>query len=272
MRSSTTDPTALIDEFNARHGTAFTVRSRFPSGLQGGAFMLAEATGRRAVLKCGSPADVDVLAAAVRRMRAAGYPTPDWLGHGWSAASPYSVSEFVDGRSATPLTVATVPLLIEVLERQAGVDPGRDVGWSERIARPDRPDVPELVRRFDRLTATPVDLPRTDAVHGDFNTCNVLLDRGRVSGVIDVTELGRGTRVYDYACLLREAYVEGYGDEVTAAIRTAATAVAGPAVLAACAASAAYFIVRFKQVHEPRRMPEIVDRLVRMADDLALHV
>jgi Phosphotransferase enzyme family len=278
--ASPTDPAGLVDEFNARHTTTFALGARFDSGLQGGAWSLVDGDGRRAVLKRGSPDDVEALAAAVERVRAAGYPTPPWLGCGRWSGQPYSISEFVEGRGATPLTTATVPLLLDVLERQAGVDPGRDVGWSERIARPERPDVtgrpdiagPDiagLVDRFDRLTAVPVVLPRTDLVHGDFNTCNVLLAGGRVSGVIDVTDMGCGTRVYDYACLLRESYVEGYGTGVTDALWRAAAAVAGHAVLAACAASAAYFIVRFKQVHEPWRMSEVVERLCRMADDLA---
>lgn len=260
----------LITEFNAAHGTSFRVRSRFATGLQGGAWLLSDETGRRAVLKCHAPPDVALLGADVERVRAAGYPTPAWIGTGVSAAgSAYSVQEFVDGRGATPLTGATTPLLLAVLERQAGLAPSRDNDWPARITSPVRPDAVELVERFDRLTASPVPLPTGDLVHGDFNSCNILLDGSTVAGVIDVEGFGRGTRVFDYACLLREAYVEGYGDDVTDMIGRAAVAVAGPEVLAACAASAAYFIVDFKRHHEPWRISEVIARLCRMADDIA---
>jgi aminoglycoside phosphotransferase (APT) family kinase protein len=108
-----------------------------------------------------------------------------------------------------------------------------------------------------------------DLVHGDFNSCNILIDDGAVSGVIDVAGFRAGTRVYDYACLLREAYVEDYGDDVIALIHDAARDIAGAGVLAACAASAGEFILEFKQRHEPWRLPEVRTRLERMTSDLA---
>jgi hypothetical protein len=248
-----------LREFNAQHRATYRLHSRFSSGLQGGAWLLVDDAGRRAILKTAVPDDIPDLARCVERVRASGYPTPRWLGYG----STYAVIEHVEGRSATPLTTVTTPLLLAVLERQAGLAPARDVRRDQPAAGP-----PELVARFERLPK-PLSLPVGDLVHGDFNSCNIMLDGGTVSGVIDVDGLGRGTRVYDYACLLREAYVEDYGEEVRTMIRHAAVAVAGPAVLAACAASAAYFIVGFKQRHEPHRMAEIVARLCRMADDVA---
>ncbi|MBO0826302.1 MAG: hypothetical protein J2P24_00835 [Streptosporangiales bacterium] len=89
-----------------------------------------------------------------------------------------------------------------------------------------------------------------------------------MSGVVDVAGMGRGTRVFDYACLLREAYVEGYGDDVARRIRAAAEYAAGPGVLAVCAAAAALFIVPFKQAHRPDALDRTIARLHRMADDL----
>ena len=267
------DTVALRDEFNL----GYTLLRRFPSGLQGGAWHLVDAGGREAVLKCGSPPDVGQLAVAIGRVRAAGYPAPAWLAHGVSALGrPYYVQEFVAGESATPLTAATVPLLTRVLQRQAGLDPMREVGWEARISTmafgPELRSIvsglgvagSQLVARFDALL-TDVTLPSGDMVHGDFNTCNVLLSDGSVSGVIDVDGLGRGTRVFDYACLLREAYVEGYGDELTRMLHSAALAIAGPEVLRVCVAATAFDCVRFKLSHEPHRMPEILERLTRLS-------
>jgi aminoglycoside/choline kinase family phosphotransferase len=106
-------------------------------------------------------------------------------------------------------------------------------------------------------------------VHGDFNSCNILLHAGDVAGVIDVQDLGSGTRVMDYACLLREAYVEGYGDEVIRLIRRSGEAVAGWASLVLCVAAAAFFIVEFKLRQAPASLATVVARLHRLADDLA---
>lgn len=112
-------------------------------------------------------------------------------------------------------------------------------------------------------------LPGGDLVHGDFNTCNVLLDQGRVSAVIDVEELGSGTRVIDYACLLREAYVERYDDEVRLVLRRAGEAIAGPGALAVCAAATAFHIVKFKLRFQPDRIASTLAGLHQLADDLA---
>ena len=78
-----------------------------------------------------------------------------------------------------------------------------------------------------------------------------------------------GSRAVDYACLLRESYVEDYGDDVIRIVRRAGEAVAGWPTLVTCAAAAAHFIVGFKLRHEPPAVPATLARLHRLADDLA---
>jgi hypothetical protein len=219
----------LLAEFNNRSGTDFRIASRFASGLQGGAWLLVDGSGRRAVLKSGVTG-VESLASMVEVARDGGYPTPRWLGFG----ATFYVQEYVEGVGATPLTSANTPLLLDVLELQADL------------------------------------LPDGDLVHGDFNSCNILLGADGVAGVIDVGGFRAGTRLYDYACLLREAYVEDYGDDVISLITTAALDAGDPAVLAACASEASEFILGFKQQHEPWRMDEVRSRLRRMHADLAI--
>jgi aminoglycoside phosphotransferase len=127
-----------------------------------------------------------------------------------------------------------------------------------------------LIARYDRLLDEhpSAHLPTGDMVHGDFNTCNVLLHRGTVSGVIDVEALGSGSRVIDYACLLREAYVDDYVVDVRRMLHRAGAAVAGPAALALCVTATAFFIVGFKRRHQPARVTRTLDRLHQLADDL----
>jgi aminoglycoside phosphotransferase (APT) family kinase protein len=282
--------TILVEELNAAHGLRFEVRQRCPDGMQGGAWLLQEGSGRLAVLKhrpAGEGPDIRRLAGAVARIRVAGYPTPAWLASGASATGAhYWVQEHVRGRPATPLTASTTAPLIEVLERQAGLDPLPDQDWTGRVtalALSDEVDCPrDRVRRlgpagdqvlaaYDRLLADAgrVRLPGHDMVHGDFNSCNLLLRAGGVAGVIDVQDLGSGSRVVDYACLLREAYVESYGDDVTRPIRRAGEAVAGWPALVLCVAAAAFFIVEFKRRHQPGTLTTVIARLHELAGELA---
>jgi len=283
----------MVEELNAAHGLRFVLHGRCASGLQGGAWTLADASGRLAVLKrqdTGSGPDIRRLAAAVAHIRESGYPTPAWIASGsTSTGTAYWVQECLPGRSATPLTAPVTELLLDVLERQAELHPGLDRDWSARVtamALSDEDDAPRatlrglgragtsLLARYDRLLAdvTPASLPGRDLVHGDFNSCNILLHRGSVSGVIDIQDIGGGSRVVDYACLLREAYVQGYGRDVIGLIRRKGEAVAGLGALVLCVAAAAFFIVGFKLRHEPAAVPTVLARLHQLADDLAAPV
>jgi aminoglycoside phosphotransferase (APT) family kinase protein len=280
----------LVEELNAAHGLRLDLRRRCASGMQGGAWILGDATGRLAVLKqrpAGSGPDIQRIAAAVARVREAGYPTPAWLASGTTTTgTSYWVQDYVPGRPATPLTTSTVELLVEVLESQAGLDPAPDQDWGSRVAAmalSDEVGWPRgkvrdlgsagdaLLASYDRLLAHAdhACLPDRDMVHGDFNSCNILLHADGIAGVVDVQELGSGSRVVDYACLLREAYVESYGNDVIRPIRRAGEAVAGWAALVLCVAAAAFFIVEFKLRHEPAAVATVLARLHRLAGDLA---
>ena len=279
----------IIAELNDAHGVAFTLQSRFESGMQSGAWLVVDDDKRPAVLKWsrnGSQSDLPRLAGVVERIRGTGYPTPAWLAVGRTASGcTYHLQEFAIGRPSWPLTVAATESLIEVLERQAGLDPdpSRDrsaqvsrvavdesVGGLRHTVRQWAPGGDALVARYDELLDSygVVDLPGGDLVHGDFNTCNVLLHHDAVTAVIDIEELGSGTRAIDYGCLLREAYVQSYDPEVKRRLRRAGEAVAGPGALAVCADAAAFFIVGFKLRHEPAVMMATLDALHQMADDL----
>jgi aminoglycoside phosphotransferase (APT) family kinase protein len=201
----------------------------------------------------GSGPDIRRIAAAVARVREAGYPTPAWLASGTTTTgTSYWVQAHVPGRPATPLTTSTAELLVEVLEGQAGLDPVPDQDWGNRVAAmalSDEAGWPRgkmrdlgsagdaLLASYDRLLADAghVCLPARDMVHGDFNSCNILLRADGVAGVIDVQ----------------------------------GEAVAGWAALALCVAAAAFFIVEFKLRHEPAAVATVLARLHRLADDLA---
>jgi len=280
----------VVDELNRAHGLTFALHSRCPAGLQDGAWRLTDPDGRLAILKWrpdGSAVQMVHRARTVARLRAAGYPTPAWLAAGaTSDGCVYYVQDFVPGMPCHPLTAAAADLLVNVLERHAGLDPdpGRDRNEHvKRMAFDESADSPRqtarqlgppghaLVAHYEELLDRhrAVQFPRGDLVHGDFNTCNVLIHQGRVSGVIDIEALGSGTRVIDYACLLRESYVDDYDLAVRRTIRGAGEAIAGPGVLAVCVSATAFDIVGFKLRHEPAHIHRTLARLHRLADDLA---
>jgi len=280
----------IVEEINATHGLELSLHSRFSSGMQSGAWLLVGADGTRAVLKArptGSAVDVQHLATIIERLRAAGYPTPRWLGAGATKGGDvYHVQELSVGVASTPLTPAKTALLLDVLEQHAGLDPDPARDRSREVAAAAVDESPggfrhgvrqlgavgrDLIDAYDDVMDAygDVELPGGDLVHGDFNTCNILLDQGRVSAVIDIEELGSGTRVIDYACLLREAYVWPYDVEVKRMIRQAAEPIAGPGALAVCTAATAFFIIGFKVKHDPERVDSTLAGLFQLAADLS---
>ncbi|GAB3426310.1 hypothetical protein [Flindersiella endophytica] len=123
-----------MNEINQAHGVRFVLRERCQDGF-GGAWLLSDSGDRRAVLKLNTDVAhrIGHLPQLIDRIRAAGYPTPRWLAAGETVdGTAYHVVDFVSGEpmSRSPLTLRLVENLIEVIERQAGLDPDRTVDWA----------------------------------------------------------------------------------------------------------------------------------------------
>lgn len=275
---------AVLSEANHSHDTRFQLHHRFDDGVQSGAWLLTDDTGRRAVLKW-SPArawarQIEHAAEGVAKIRAAGYPTPAWLAVGTSTDGfGYQIQEFVTGHSPGQVTVDEARLLIDLLGTHAGLDPDPQRCWSQFVAArmTDRredlwqqaaetgPIGRKLVQACDRLLAAhgPVTLPTGDLVHGDFRPGNILLHSDRVSGVIDIEALGSGTRAFDYATLLSAHDIT---PEALQLLCTAGEQVAGPGVLAYCYAQVVLDLAAFVHCRglAPgiRNMGRLLDRAV----------
>ena len=280
----------VVDDLNKIHGLPFALHGRCRGGLNGGAWILTDPDGHPAVLKWRADAPTARVTGqvhAVNRISATGYPTPRWIAAGITeSGTAYHLQEFVPGLPASPLKAGVAALLVDVLERQAGLDPDPDYDWSAYVtssAREEPADSPrafarglgqpgvDLLTYFDRVVAQHgrVRLPGGDLVHGEFQSCNVLMHRGQVSGVIDIQSFGSGTRAIDYGDLLREAYVTRAGRDTTRLLRHAGEAVAGPGVLALCVAASAFGIVHFQAHHDPRGLPWVLAGLHDLANDLS---
>jgi len=132
------------------------------------------------------------------RVRARGYPAPEYVDVGTVGEQAYTVQEWRPGAIPDVLTVDYVDQLLDLLPMHAGVVPEGE-GWTEELvtglqgaaawpthdaAREVAPAVvDELVALGARLGE--IELPEHDAVHGDFHFRNYLALDGRVTTVFD---------------------------------------------------------------------------------------
>ncbi len=288
---SSADPArVVVAAINGSHEMGLTLGRRCAGGEQGGAWVVTDSGGTDFILKWEYGADVAArsrAAAAVNRIAATGYPTPRWiLVGGTDDGICYYLQEFVPGTPAR-LTAETATLVVGVIEQQAGRAPDLDRDWSAFVTGQALDDNdPESGRRFvrdlgepgqalvahyDAVLAPygPIGLPRSDLVHGDFSTGNVLIHDGRISGLVDIQALGHGTRVIDYAWLVREVFGTGADQAAADILRRAADRAAGPGPLALCTTATALDMVRWIGTHGPEHLPILIDRMHGLADYLS---
>jgi len=278
----------VVADINEQHDLQLELGRRCQGGLQGGAWELVDPDGRLRILKWSAQASKfhsAQNAQSVLRLRAVGYPTPEWLAVGTTlAGASYQVQEFVAGQPAE-LSADIAALLVDVIELQAGLAPDTEQDWSTYVTAEAfdgglgrtrtflcglGPAGCDLVRHYDRvLERHPgVRLPDDDLVHGDLNSCNVLMQDGKITGLIDIEALGRGTRVIDYAWLVREVFGTGRDPSIADILRRPAEKVAGPGALAVCVTATVFDILRFIHGHSPDHVPRLITRMHELADYL----
>jgi len=281
---------AVLAEVNRQQRAGYVLAGRLAGGHQAGAYLLDAPGGGVAVLKWSAdPAwagQVLRAAPAVERVRSAGYPTPAWLSVGVTADGyPYQVQQFVPGATLTALGPHEVDLLLDLVERQRGLDPDPGRDWSAyvwasvfedvdgvaRRLRAHGPEAARVVEVYATLCAPyrKDKLPTGDLVHGDLSTHNVLAERGRVTGVVDIEALGSGTRVVDLAAILREGYLCNGDAGALRRLRKVAEAVGGPGALTVCAAASVLGVLTFVLRNRPHAAGPLFDAAHRLAADLS---
>jgi hypothetical protein len=281
---------SVLAEVNRRHDAAYVLAGRLAGGHQTGAYLLDRPGGGVAVLKWSAdPARAGQVlraAAAVERVRRAGYPTPAWLAVGVTVDGfPYQVQQCVSGTAIADLGPHEVDLLLDLVERQAGLDPDPGRDWSSYIWQfvfDDVEGVDSWLRRRGvdacavadayRVLCAPFQhevLPGGDLVHGDLSSHNVLVDRGSVTGVLDIEALGSGTRVIDLAGILREGHLWRGDRMALRRLRRAAEAIAGHGVLTVCVAANVLSAVALALRRRPDGNGPLLAASLRLAADLS---
>lgn len=223
------DTEELIEHINQQHARRFRLQQRYATGENQGAFTLVDAAGDRFVLKWQpQPAPLERLQRAQRitdHLRGLGLPVPAYVLLGAvSSGATYWVQTALAGAPPGRLTLPQAEQLLRFNDVQAERALSTDQNWSTYVRavlfagesgwadslRSHSPATRVVLARLERLVAGKAMAcgHGADIVHGDVALENVLVDRGRVSGVVDWDAAGCGDRVLDLAKLLFYAYAE----------------------------------------------------------------
>ncbi len=276
----------VLEWVGEQHGVSYVLIDRLAGGFQGGAYLVEAPDRGRVVLKWSQSRawakQVVRAEAIVRAVRERGYPTPAWLAAGVTDQGfPYQVQEFVSGSPLPVLDEQAADLLIELIDRQAGLNPDPGRNWSEYARGVVFGDGRESLRTsgeagstvvdaFDRLCRPLADLelPADDMVHGDLSLDNFLVLDGQVSGVVDIEAIGSGSRVFDLAAVIRSAYLGDAEARGLDRIRQVAESIAGPDVLRIFAAATLYDILIFGLERWEHGIDAAVPAALQLAADL----
>ena len=178
-----------------------------------------DAPGCRLFLKVLRPTAVEALHERHRLLREAGLPVPRSLG--WREdgllvleALPGTTlrSRLRAGGSPAPDGEAVLALLERLPAEVCALPPRASwtdsVGHYAELTACALPQEAERCRQLAaRVRATAGDAPADQPTHGDFYETQLLLDGGRISGLLDVDTAGPGRRTDDLACLLAHVSV-----------------------------------------------------------------
>jgi aminoglycoside phosphotransferase (APT) family kinase protein len=251
----------VLTEVNAQLGRGFRWQRQLVGGEQTGAHVVV-GDDQLAVLKwelAGWRAGQLLRAfPAVVHATRGGWPAARWLATGpLRAGGAFLLQEFVEGVPMSVIDVDTAEAVIRANSTQAGRGMAVAVDDSAQIEAVLSGDHPwkgqvagftaagaALVQHGDEVAAWAgaAALPRTDVVHGDYSSSNILISpMNRTVTFIDCQTIGRGSRVRDLADLYRQSFTyPNPANTGTRLLRTAGIAAEGPHVFAKCAVAVTY--------------------------------
>lgn len=214
----------------ASGGPPLVVTGRIPGGASAGAWHATDDSGRTLVLKVLIGEDhqerVRFQATHLPTLAARGLPVPrikEW-GLLDDSDATYLVYSFVPGSTAETIDESLLAQILELVELQAEArtgSPKRDWSpWMHGVLFEDWADWWPLVSETSSEGALLCEqirawvdaskglvLPSPDFIHGNFHQGQVLVEDGRITGIVDWDHLAIGSRAIDLGSLLVAWYV-----------------------------------------------------------------
>ncbi|HKN00202.1 MAG TPA: aminoglycoside phosphotransferase family protein [Candidatus Binataceae bacterium] len=214
------DPASIVASLNRRHGALYRLIGPKAGGESGATYVIADDSGTEYILKWGTEFHAEQALAITRRLRASGYPVPEYVTSDTDDEGiRYLVQRVLPGQPIQRITPRHLDRIFELNTLQAGIAAEFAGDWPAPIVESIRNGFQEWcvldsLRSYTGETAailkdleettTLVDganVPATDAVHFDFNPANILADNGAISGVVDWNGCCAGDRGFDLITL-----------------------------------------------------------------------
>jgi len=215
------DPAGIVALINDRHGTHFRLGRPMGGGESGCTHSILDDQGIELILKWGEGSEFRVRPTLeiTRRLRALGYPAPEFILASSGNEVRYLVQRMLPGRPGAALTPALLERVVELNRLQDEAASDFVEGWPARIVESVEKGfedwcVHDSLATHSRQTAALLGEVRrvvagvagahfrtADAVHFDFSTANLLVEHGEVSGVIDWNGCCAGDRAFDLTTL-----------------------------------------------------------------------
>jgi len=211
----------ILAHINRQRGASYRIVGKYREGESGAASRVADTDGNRYVLKIGAGDEfrAEAAARATSRLRAAGYPAPEYVAVGIVDQTWYVLQTVLRGDPiGNRVSLALLPQILHLndLQREQGestadaeqIIRGVMEGYAEYCVvdtlRTYSTESAAMRDRLQRLVAAHgEECPRrNDIVHWDFHTNNVLMENDRITGVIDWEGCRNGDCAFDLATML----------------------------------------------------------------------
>ena len=226
MNVTTEEINDVIRAVNTQHGANYELLNRFDKG-EWGAYRIAEPGKHPVVLKFFLTlsktnivdVDLDLAENITDRLLSLGYPVPKHIHSGVIADGLYWVQQELPGeplwKNPTVEQMQKILSLLLLQKNQAVSEKQnyslliKDTVFGKRLgsSRSIRNYSSEIRGFLDKLMLSVKDLeglalPKSDIVHGDFSYHQVMIDDGKITGIIDWQEAGCGDWFVDLARLI----------------------------------------------------------------------
>lgn len=213
-----------INEVLRRFLPSYSFERRFDDGKNQNAVLLRSGFGVSVVLKVWNDCSfawANECRTVVDRAKEAGWPTPAWLQLGeLDDGTLFVIQELAIGEPSTTVDQSLASSLIAVNRKQDGLAQPSPLLFDHtlhvhEVLFGNKNDWLSGLRRFsdsaDTLVGIVLDnvdesykLPTDDLVHGDYNRWNLLSTNNRVTSLIDLDNLGWGSRALDLTDQFRQ--------------------------------------------------------------------